>query len=105
MDRAVETPSLGIVFAGSGIAGVSWYCGAAPPEVPKLYDIGGEGVVCGWRRLSCRRLSSAVCDLGTTWRVSAWIWIIMIQKAGVKNKSILGFGRSGGRGNKEEELT
>ena len=66
---------------------------------------GFAGFLCSAEFPSNRwRLGSAACDPGTMWRVIAFNWIIMIQKAGVKNASILGLGSGRSRGDIAEEL-
>ena len=102
--RAMETPSLDIIFAGGRVAGMSWYGRATSPDLMEVCVIWGEGIIRRWRRACCRRLGSAACDPGTirSWR--AFIYIIMIQKAGVKNASILVLGRGKGWGDLSKEL-
>ena len=102
--RAMETPSLDIIFAGRRVAGMSWYGRAASPDVTEVSVIWGEGIVRRWRHACCRRLGSAACDPGTIRRWRAFIWIIMIQKAVVKKASILVLGRGKGWGDLSKEL-
>ena len=78
---------------------------AAPPEISEACIVGCEGIVCGLSPLRRLRLGSAACVPGTTRIRIAFIWIIMIQKAGVKNESISVLGRWKGWSDVTEELT
>ena len=76
-----------------------------PPEVSEACVVGCEGVKGGFRRLLCLCLGSAAGEPGTTLRWRTFIWIIMNEKGGVKNASIVVLGRRWGGGKLAEKLT